>query len=376
MKTKSYGPARTAWLSCQKDRELVMTGGFTIVELLVVIVIIGILAAITIVSYTGISKKAVASALQSDLSNASKQLKLYYVDHGSYPTSFTNNCPYSTTTTPSPDNKYCLKISNDNTYIYTPGVGTSPQAFYMTSSNGSNTYKVANDSAVAQDVTTNGLVLNLDAGVTASYPGTGTTWNDLSGNGKNGTFTSGVSYTNINSGALNFDGTGKVSYTSGGFLPTGDLAKTIIFWFKPNSGMTSSNMAFSYGCSNAEGMSCASQGVGRYIGPWASTSNIGIHLETCQVNGPSTPSPSTNWHLYSAVFNGNNTITFYTDGSNAATVTPSCTINSAAGTGYAVGSGRSGYYNGLVGNIQVYNRALSALEISQSFNTTKARYGL
>ncbi|MGB4420840.1 MAG: prepilin-type N-terminal cleavage/methylation domain-containing protein, partial [Candidatus Saccharimonadales bacterium] len=68
--------------------------GFTIVELLVVIVVIGILAAITVVSYTGISQKAIAVSLQSDLASAKKKLQMYYTDYGSYPTApLTNNCP-------------------------------------------------------------------------------------------------------------------------------------------------------------------------------------------------------------------------------------------------------------------------------------------
>jgi len=49
--------------------------GFTIIELLVVIVVIGILAAITVVSYTGISQKAVAASLQSDLASAKRSYK-------------------------------------------------------------------------------------------------------------------------------------------------------------------------------------------------------------------------------------------------------------------------------------------------------------
>jgi prepilin-type N-terminal cleavage/methylation domain-containing protein len=50
--------------------------GFTIVELLVVIVVIGILATLTIVSFTGVSSQATVATLQSDLKNASTQLGL------------------------------------------------------------------------------------------------------------------------------------------------------------------------------------------------------------------------------------------------------------------------------------------------------------
>jgi len=55
-------------------------------------------------------------------------------------------------------------------------------------------------------IVTNGLVLCLDAGNRQSYPGSGTTWTDLSGNGKNGTLTNGPTYTSANVGAIVFDG--------------------------------------------------------------------------------------------------------------------------------------------------------------------------
>ena len=59
--------------------------GFTIVELLIVIVIVGILAAIVFVSYSGIKSKAINALLASNLSNVSKTLSIYKLENGVYP---------------------------------------------------------------------------------------------------------------------------------------------------------------------------------------------------------------------------------------------------------------------------------------------------
>ncbi len=59
--------------------------GFTIVELLIVIVVVGILAAISIVAYNGVQAKARTSAVHSDLSNVKKKLMMFSADSGRYP---------------------------------------------------------------------------------------------------------------------------------------------------------------------------------------------------------------------------------------------------------------------------------------------------
>lgn len=114
--------------------------GFTIVELLVVIVVIGILAAISIVSYSGISNKAIAAGLQSDLDNNSKLLKMYNVEYGYYPDyPLNSNCPL----TPTVNNRYCLKASTDTVLDYSGGA----QAFTLKATKKSITYQVTDSSS-------------------------------------------------------------------------------------------------------------------------------------------------------------------------------------------------------------------------------------
>lgn len=59
--------------------------GFTIVELLIVIVVIGILAAITIVAYNGIQGRGRDAKRLSDINAIAKAIELYKADNGSYP---------------------------------------------------------------------------------------------------------------------------------------------------------------------------------------------------------------------------------------------------------------------------------------------------
>jgi general secretion pathway protein G len=111
---------------------------FTIVELLVVIVVIGILAAITIVTYSNISQKAIVASIQSDLSSAQTQLKLFLVDNGSYPNSVTD-CPIPST------GNLCLKTSSGNTFSsYSANNTTNPQTYSLSEMHGSSIYTVTN----------------------------------------------------------------------------------------------------------------------------------------------------------------------------------------------------------------------------------------
>ena len=118
---------------------------FTIVELLVVIVVIGILAAITVISYTGVSKKAVDASLQSDLTGAKTKLQMYQVEYGSFPTTMTKTGETLCPSAPTVNNEYCIKSSPGNNFTYTR---LSPSTYSLDNTNtaSSTTYHVTESS--------------------------------------------------------------------------------------------------------------------------------------------------------------------------------------------------------------------------------------
>lgn len=88
--------------------------GFTLVEILIVVVILGILAAIVIPQFTNASESARASSLQSQLQTIRSQLELFQVQHmGAYPDLVTNQWPEMTAAS-EPTSTYALGDGSGN----------------------------------------------------------------------------------------------------------------------------------------------------------------------------------------------------------------------------------------------------------------------
>jgi len=88
-----------------------MRKAFTVVEIIVLIVIIGILASVTLVSFSSVSQRAVVANIQSDLTNSAKKLELYQAENSTYP--YLIDCSASPAST-----SICLKYSSNASYIY------------------------------------------------------------------------------------------------------------------------------------------------------------------------------------------------------------------------------------------------------------------
>lgn len=88
--------------------------GFTIVELLIVIVVIAILVVIVIVTYSGIQSRANDAAVKQDMSNFAKQVSLFYVDNGRYPTGYADLAQIN----PHPSKNAYYVNGTMNNYVY------------------------------------------------------------------------------------------------------------------------------------------------------------------------------------------------------------------------------------------------------------------
>ena len=235
------------------------------------------------------------------------------------------------------------------------------------------------------NIVTQGLVLDLDAAKRDSYVGTGTAWNDISGNRNNGVLTNGPTFNSANGGSIVFDGTN--DYVGCGTdLPsslTSNPNFTISGWFKLNSN-------FNNGATWAFGLV---SGNPNNINSFCSVQNeISISLANVCIFGTGQFYDSTwkyvVWTKTSGVFSRNNISiyingTTYTGGSlinrfGNETTTP----NILTGNSFAIGKSNSSS-NSMTqlssifcSNFTCYSRALSSTEILQNYNATKGRFGL
>ena len=202
---------------------------------------------------------------------------------------------------------------------------------------------------------TDGLVLCLDAANSKSYPGSGTTWTDLSGRGNTGTLVNGVGYSGSNLGSLVFDGTN--DYITSSFATTLGQAVTYIGWLYSTETVTYRNFVDSV--------------TARPMIWWNNSGQI----EFDAGSGYTTTAVYRNQWVYVALSkpSGSSSASYYVNGvlvgSGTAYTTPAVTptwFNRAAAQ----------TWKGNCSVTQAYNRALTAAEIQQNFNATRSRFSI
>jgi hypothetical protein len=225
-----------------------------------------------------------------------------------------------------------------------------------------------------QRIVTNGLVLNLDAGNPLSYPGSGSTWTDLSGNGNNGTLTNGPTFDSANGGSIVFDGTDDyVINSSCSNLPQGSSARTVQMWVYFNS---NTNNIIQIGLEGANTSGCV------YIIEYLQL--VDVFLFTDGANGDNNITmsggelPGTGAWVNFTFLHSYPDWYYYINGSLKKSGTFTVEFDTE-GQQYVIGKRLDviqPLFWGKMATMSIYNRALSASEVLQNFNALKSRFGL
>ena len=227
-------------------------------------------------------------------------------------------------------------------------------------------------------IISSGLVLHLDAGNASSYPGSGTTWTDLSGNGYNGTLTNGPTYSSSNGGSIVFDGTDDVA-TLGNILNIGLNSWTLSCWVKFNNGT---------GLQGIIGKTSYRGYVGRYSF-YIEFDNLHAFFQpdiNYSITTPIAPYLDNKFHNLVMTIDRTSMMYFYIDGISVGTPlnvsgTSSINLNSSTDNFYIGSYGSSNgqspfsFLNGNVSQASIYSRALTAAEVLENYNILRPRFG-
>jgi hypothetical protein len=223
-------------------------------------------------------------------------------------------------------------------------------------------------------VVTDGLVLYLDAGNKTSYPGSGATWYDLSGNNNHGTLTNGAVFNSGNGGIISFDGTDDyVINSSCKNLPQGSSARTTQMWIYFNS---NTNNILQLGLEGANSSGSI------YILEYLQLANVFLFTDSLNgennitISGGELPGTGA-WVNYTFLHSYPNW-SYYLNG----TLTKSGTFGvefNTEGQKYVIGrrlDNSQPLFWGNLSTMSMYNRALSASEVFQNYYAQKSRFGL
>jgi hypothetical protein len=216
-----------------------------------------------------------------------------------------------------------------------------------------------------------GLVLNLNTWDSGSWPGSGTTWYDLTGNNNNAQFQGTADYdSEIQAMAFINDLPGNNAYmsfpaTSG--IPIGNSQYTISIWY--NSSEPVSNGGFigwgNYGSNNQVNAlrQLNSGGNSAFVNYWWNNDLAVV-----------TPITAGTWYNLVAIFDGT-TRRIYLNGTQIASDTPTGhNVNSSANMTIGV-TNSTEYFWGFISQVLVYNQRLNSTEVLSIFNANKWRYG-
>jgi hypothetical protein len=235
-------------------------------------------------------------------------------------------------------------------------------------------------------IVTDGLVLCLDAANRRSYPGSGNTWIDLSGNGYHLTLTNGPTYSSNNSGGIVFDGINDYALGTD-TIRVGGKNKTLtteIAFFLPTSGIGMILTNQRQGGDNGQGLYTCSNTTLQFE-QHSRTAPPYLYYLTASAQGFSNLRID-GWNIVSwgltigtSNISCNYMINGYTETISNTIVWDG--VESLTDDNLEIGRWKNHTYGDFygkqtVGSLKVYNRVLSVSEQLRNFNALRGRYGI
>jgi hypothetical protein len=212
-------------------------------------------------------------------------------------------------------------------------------------------------------IVTDGLVLALDAANVKSYPGSGTTWTDLSGNGNTGTLVNGVGYDSDNGGSLSFDGVD--DYANIGNIGS-PQEFSVSCWVNPTELNINAN-------NNYRRILVSSFSANFILIEQNGAISFRVPGHTNQNNYAPGLLSLNNWAQITCVYNQDFRRVYQNGNLVGQQQIGSATVNFGD---IQITDLSDQIFKGFISNLQVYNRALTAQEIQQNFNAVRGRYGI
>jgi hypothetical protein len=238
---------------------------------------------------------------------------------------------------------------------------------------------------VAPNIVRNGLVLELDAANTKSYPGTGTSWTDLTANGNTGTLTNGPTFNSGNGGSIVFDGVSNyVQILNPSILQMQNFSISI--WINPSTAtnVVTTLIDYDHASTPLQGWVLQSEDATTnryyYLAYYDGTT---FQPSTGIGAGKGMQLTNSVWQNLVYTKNGTSILGYLNGNQNYTSTAGNATVSYQTNRNFriavtvaSVPSVGSRWYNGKVSTTQIYNRALSATEVLQNYNGLKSRFGL
>jgi hypothetical protein len=220
-----------------------------------------------------------------------------------------------------------------------------------------------------RDVPVNGLKLYADFAAPETYPGSGTAIGDISNNGNNGYFNIGTpTYSSTNGGRMQFDGTNTIVFPSLGSTYT---YGTIMFWTLATAMVNYNNAFATHGLGSNVGFRWEENAAGTFgvvMGNDAGTYSAGQYIASGMAINT--------WYHVVLVWDASaNTAVGYLNNSQVFNQSQTYWASTLPQPTMGAGFSASRLWQGYFGNTMIYNRKLSASEVSKIYNVQKERFG-